>query len=100
LGYRINQRFSIHPSASFFGKRYGYAYDHSTNAFALEEFDPTTLFNVNLRVRDVVRQGIDLHLGAKDLFDSGYEYIQAYDGGAAPLPGPSRAIYARISCEL
>jgi outer membrane receptor for ferrienterochelin and colicin len=100
LGYRINERFSVHPSISFFGKRYGYAYDYSTNGFALEEFDPTTLFNMNLRIKDVVRQGIDLHLGAKDLFDAGYEYIQAYDGGAAPLPGPSRAIYVRISCEL
>jgi len=100
LGYRINERFSIHPSISFFGKRYGYEYDDSTNSFALEEFDPTTLCNMNLRIKDVLRQGIDLHVGAKDLFDSGYEYIQAYDGGAAPLPGPSRAVYVRIECAL
>jgi outer membrane receptor for ferrienterochelin and colicin len=100
LGYRINERFSVHPSISFFGKRYGYEYDDSTNSFALEEFDPTTLCNMNLRIKDVLRQGIDLHVGTKDLFDSGYEYIQAYDGGAAPLPGPSRAVYVRIECAL
>ncbi|MDY6951150.1 MAG: TonB-dependent receptor [Thermodesulfobacteriota bacterium] len=96
-GIEVSDRFSIHPSLSYFGKRYGYVYDRSTGDAAVEAFDPTFICNVNFRLKNVFRQGLEIDFGAKDLFDAGYEYIQAYDAGHAPLPAPSRALYLRVA---
>ena len=96
-GLKINDHFSIHPSASIFGKRYGYAFNSSEGEFGLNDFDPTLVFNLNFRIKDVFKEGMEIDFGVRDLFDSEYEYIQAYNSGHAPLPAPTRSIYARLS---
>lgn len=94
---KVSKKISVHPSVSFFGERYGYAYDPGEGAATSQKFDPTAVFNLNVRARDVFdKEGLEIDFGIRDICDSGFHYIQAYNGGHAPLPSPSRSLYMRV----
>jgi len=81
---------SLNPSAIYLSRRYGYAGDGS-----LKVFGERVMTDLNLRMKDRLLKGLALDLGVKDLFKSGYSYIQPYDGGHAPLPAGSREIFIK-----
>ena len=97
---KVSDKTSIIPSVSFFGKRYGYAYNSSAGEATLQDFDATFVCNLNFRARDAFRKGLEMDFGVRDMFNSGYKYIQPYNGGHAPLPAPSRTIYAGLSYKF
>jgi hypothetical protein len=43
--------------------------------------------------------GLELGAGVYDIADQRYEYLQPYNGGHAPLPGPGRELVFRIAYE-
>jgi outer membrane receptor for ferrienterochelin and colicin len=100
VGYKLNNMLSINPSVSFFGKRYGYAYDSSVAGLALKEFDEAAIVNLNFRVKNVLRDGLDMNVGVANIFDKEYDYIQPYNGGSAPLPAQTRAVYISASYKF
>jgi len=79
---------SLNPSAVYIGRRYGYAGDG-----ALKTFGERVVADLNLQLKDRPFNRLTLNLGVKDMFKSGYSYIQPYDGGHAPLPASSGEIF-------
>ena len=55
------------------------------------------LANVNLVFKNLAGGRLEADLGVFDLFNSGYSFLQPYNGGHAPLPGPSREIRTRLA---
>ena len=96
----LSDMVSVTPSLSFFGDRYGYAYDEDAGSANLQKFDPTTLINLNLRIVDWLKEGTDISLGVRNITDTDYDYIQPYDGGHAPLPSQTRSIYLSLLSEF
>lgn len=86
---------SVNPSAFYVSRRYGYAGTNNIKAFG-----ETTVANVNLQLKDRPLERLTLNLGVRDLFNSGYSYIQPYDSGHAPLPAASREIFLKAAYEF
>ncbi|MGD9641427.1 MAG: TonB-dependent receptor plug domain-containing protein [Elusimicrobiales bacterium] len=86
---------SVNPSAFYVSRRYGYAGANNIRAFG-----ETAVANINLRLADRPLQGLTLNLGVRDIFNSGYSYIQPYDSGHAPLPAPSRELFIKAAYEF
>ena len=95
---QVTPRISINPSLSFYGTRYAYAYFDGMDD-VLRKYDPTLIFNVNVRVRDFPVKGFTLDAGVRDLNDSDSLYLQPYKGGHAPLPAQERAFMVRLQYE-
>lgn len=89
------QDLSINPSAVYYSGRRGYY-----AAGRIKRFNDVLLANLNFSLKNLSGGRMELGLGVFDLFNSGYGYIQPYDGGHAPLPGPSREIRARLSYKF
>ena len=87
--------FSANTSAVYISRRYGYAGDGSLRVFSERVM---TDFNLQLRGRPAER--LTLNLGVKDIFKSNYSYIQPYNAGHAPLPGPSRELFIKAAYEF
>ena len=60
---------------------------------------PTALVNLYLRYRDLLVPGLELGGGVYNVADQRSSYLQPYNGGHAPLPGPSRELVFRIAYE-
>ncbi|MDD5207849.1 MAG: TonB-dependent receptor plug domain-containing protein [Elusimicrobiales bacterium] len=86
---------SANPSAIYISRRYGYAGNGS-----LRVFGERIMADFNLQLRDRPIKRLTLNLGVKDIFKSNYSYIQPYNGGHAPLPGPSREIFLKAGYEF
>lgn len=92
---KISPRFSVNPSAIYYAGRRGYYATDQT-----KRFDDVLLANINFSLKDLLRGRLELGLGIYDLFNSNYSYLQPYDGGHAPLPGPSREVRGRVSYKF
>lgn len=87
--------FSVNPSAIYVSRRYGYI-----DAAAPKTFGELVIANLNLQLKDRPLKRLTLDLGVRDIFNSGYSYIQPYDGGHAPLPAQSREIFFKAGYEF
>lgn len=98
-GLRFTRHLSLNPSLLLIGERYGYAsYDGEGNPI-LERFAPLFLLNLNLQYKDVL-PGLSLGLAGHNLLDAENSFIQAYNGGSAPVPGPGRMFVLQASFDL
>lgn len=84
--------FSVNPSAVWYSGRYGY-YTYGRT----RRYGDRLLANLWLSRAGLMGGRLDAGLGVYDIFASGYDYLQPYDGGHAPLPGPSRELRTRLS---
>jgi outer membrane cobalamin receptor len=41
-----------------------------------------------------------MNVGVTNIFDKEYDYIQPYNGGSAPLPSPTRAVYVSAAYKF
>jgi outer membrane receptor for ferrienterochelin and colicin len=99
-GFRFNQMISLHPSASLFGKRYAFTHYDADGNDVLEAYDPSVYFNFTLRFQNLVNNRLEADLGVKNLLNNDLDYLQAYKGAHAPLPGPSRSAVVRLSYKF
>jgi hypothetical protein len=60
-----------------------------------KKYDPIFLLNAMLYFQITTR--VSASLGAHDVLNSKFAYIQAYRSAYAPLPGPSREIIVKLS---
>jgi outer membrane receptor for ferrienterochelin and colicin len=98
-GYRFTNRFSINPSFVLIGERYGYAgYDEEDQPL-LKRFAPVLLANLHLQYKGLL-PGLTLGVGAHNLLNSENNFIQAYNGGSNPVPGPGREYTVKASYDL
>lgn len=92
---KLSPNFSVNPSAVYYAGRRGYY-----AAGLTRRFNDILLANLNFSLKALLSGRLDLGLGVYDIFNSGYSYIQPYDGGHSPLPGPSREVRARVSYKF
>jgi outer membrane cobalamin receptor len=84
---------SINTSMTLMGPRYGALLPSG----GLQQLDTMLLADLFLLWKDAFTRGLTLSLGVKNLFDAHDAWLQAYDSGHAPLPGPSREVFARAT---
>ena len=102
---KLSSDFSVNPSAVYYAGRRGYYASDPADltppvTHFTKRFDDILLANVNFYLKNLLKERLELSLGVFDLFNSGYSYIQPYNGGHAPLPGPSREVRARASYKF
>ncbi len=95
---------TLNPSVYWISKRYGYAYDPSQppdddfgTQSSEKRFDPEILANIFLRYQ---KDGFSFGAGVFDLFDEQHDFVQAYNGGGAPLPAETREFYVKMSYQM
>ena len=86
---------SFNPGAIYISRRFGYV-----GAGDLKAFPETVMADFNLQLKDRPLKNLSLSLGVKDIFKSGYSYIQPYAGRHAPLPAPSREIFLKAAYDF
>lgn len=86
---------SLNPSAVYVSKRYGY---HATGE--VKAFSDKVVMDANFHLKDKLLPRLSLDIGVKDLFSSGYAYLQPYDGGHAALPAASRELFLKAAYEF
>jgi outer membrane receptor for ferrienterochelin and colicin len=96
--FNVYKKFFVSPSASLMGKRYGYDYsaEDTLGTGMLLPFKGTLLFNLFVGVEDLFGKGLNIGAGCYNILDENYRFIQPYNSGHAPLPGPSREFVVKI----
>jgi outer membrane cobalamin receptor len=96
--FNIWKGLAINPSASFIGTRYGYSTSNSADSsLILKKFSPVLLFNVFITYENLFTKGLNLGAGCYDILNQKPVFIQPYNSGHAPLPGPSREFVVKLS---
>lgn len=98
--WKINRDFSINPSLIVLSSRYGYATADDTGGPIIQELESNTLVNVFFRHRHFLTRNLELGIGFYDLFNEQYQFVQPYNGGHLPLPGPGREIDLKLTYQL
>jgi len=83
---------TLSTSAVLMSSRYGYTHADSEGNPLIGQLDPQLLLNAHLSYQNLFVQGLRAGLGVYNLLDAGNDYVQPYNGGHAPLPGPSREL--------
>jgi len=91
-------------SALYLSKRYGYASsilaDDGTLAYStISTEKPVVQLSAFVTVRDVGVRGMNIQAGVHNVLDSRWRYVEAYDGGHAPSPAPSREFMLRVAFD-
>ena len=92
---KVSDDFSLNPSAVYYAGRRGYYAAGLTRSYG-----DILLANLNLSFKNLLAGRLEASLGVFDMFNSGYSYIQPYNGGHSPLPGPSREIRTRLTYKF
>jgi len=98
--FKLNDHLSINPSAVYGSKRYGYtSLDEDGNPQA-NELDGYVLANLFLNYKNLFTEGLNIGIGAYDLFNEHPAIPQAYNGDYAPIPGRSREYILKLSYQV
>jgi hypothetical protein len=92
-GIKLPGGFTLGPSLIWLSDRYGYVTTPGVAGLALEQLPSDLLVNVNL---GWTRGALRADLGLFDAGDRRRPFVQAYDGGHGPLPGPGREITFKL----
>ncbi|EMR02224.1 TonB-dependent receptor plug domain-containing protein [Cesiribacter andamanensis] len=98
-GLQLKQHLSLNPSLVRIGERWGYAALDEEEMPILQRFAPLHLLNLQLHYKDLL-PGLSLGLGVHNLLDEENNFIQAYNGDSAPVPGPGREFTLKASYDL
>jgi outer membrane receptor for ferrienterochelin and colicin len=93
--YNFGKYFFANLSASYYGNRWQIGGVDSLGNSILEMTDPVLLLNCFLQV-NIPNKGLNIGFGVYDILNQKFKFIQPYDGGHAPLPGPSRELLLRL----
>ena len=87
------------PSAVIYGPRYGYLTGDVDGTPMIGREPTTALVNLYARYSNLLTKGLEVGAGVFDVADQHVRYLQPYNGGHAPLPGPGREFVLRVSYE-
>jgi outer membrane cobalamin receptor len=88
--------FKLNPTIVYVDRRYAFEYDDAAGAMVLHSLPALTLANLFIQRDDVGLAGLNVGLGVFNIFNNDARFIQPYNGGHSPAPGPSREVAARI----
>lgn len=98
--FKLGKNFSINPSISYMGERYGINEVDSNSEYVVNALDPLFHLNIYLRASNLGVKGLDVGLGIYNLADQASAYIQPYNSGHFPLYGMGREFMLRVSYQL
>jgi outer membrane receptor for ferrienterochelin and colicin len=98
--YYITRNFSANVTAIFYGKRYGYDILFTgPGKFDVDgqliRRSPVALANLYFHYQHLFTKGLELGVGAYNLFNSKYDFLQPNFALNTPVPGPSREIIVK-----
>jgi outer membrane cobalamin receptor len=93
----LTRSLTFNPSAIFTSERFGYMSGDADGNPVLGSRPGGVMLNANLLHRDLFMKGLDAGLGCFNILGKEVLYLQPYDGGHAPLPGPSREFVLKLS---
>lgn len=99
VSWNVNKNLSLNSSASYYGKRWAVAGIDTSGMSIKETIDPILLLNFFVRYETPIK-GLNIGAGVYDILNEKINFIQPYDGGHAPLPGPSREFVFRLQYNL
>jgi hypothetical protein len=99
VSWNVNKNLSLNSSASYYGKRWAVAGIDTSGMSVKEIVDPMLLLNFFVRYETPLK-GLNIGIGVYDVLNEKVKFIQPYDGGHAPLPGPSREFVFRLQYNL
>ncbi|MEM6263443.1 MAG: TonB-dependent receptor plug domain-containing protein [Bacteroidota bacterium] len=103
--WEFHKNWSLNLNGSYYSPRFGYdlnGLDPATglpDAF-LRRFRREFLVNTFFQFHTVKKPRIEIGIGAYDLLDQRFKYLQPYFGLDAPLPGPGREWILKASIDL
>ncbi|HJW32205.1 MAG TPA: TonB-dependent receptor [Holophagaceae bacterium] len=86
-GLHLGDAWTLGGTLMHLGSRYAYDWDAAAGANRLARRAPDLLVGLNLAF---TARGFTASLGLQDALDRQVPYIQPYNGGHSPLPGPGR----------
>ncbi len=90
----------INPSVLYFSERYGFtALDEEGNP-ALTRLAPQVMANLYVSYDNLLVKGLDLGVGAYNLFNVRQPLPRAYQGEIDPTPGRSRELLVKLTYHL
>jgi outer membrane cobalamin receptor len=91
---------TFNPSVVWLGPRYGTIGGDPTGGALVGTEKSTVLVNFFLAYPNFLASGLELGAGVHNVLNQELRFLQPYDAGHAPLPGPSREYLVRLSYEL
>jgi outer membrane cobalamin receptor len=96
--WNVTPKFSINTTLSYYGSRYAITSLDSTGT-GVQELTPSKIL-LNFFLRYEPFKGMSVGLGAYNALNTEFDFLEPYDGGHPPLPGPSREIVLKLSYDL
>jgi len=95
---RPNKKLSVCLTASYYSARWAVTSVDTAGASVFEKLAPSTLLNIFINYEPV--KGLNIGIGAYDALSQKFLFVQPYDGGHAPLPGPTRELVFKLQYNL
>ena len=94
---KLTNKLSVSPSFTYLGERTGfYFYDEDLDITYSQDYDPALFANIYFLYKDLGVKGLDVGLGAYNISDNDYAFIQPYNSGHSPLPASGREIVFKL----
>lgn len=95
--YHLSNSWNIATSTVIYGKRSAFIHEGADDLPYQEYLNPTFITNVTLSYACLKSSCLKTQLGVYDIFNSGYSYVQAYNGGKAPFRATGREIGIKLT---
>jgi outer membrane receptor protein involved in Fe transport len=94
---KLGKYVSFQPALIVYSERYALEQPGGGADFVVQHFPATALADAFLTIHDAYFEGVDVSVGAHDIFDSGYKFATFYNSGSNAIPGPGREAQIRIT---
>lgn len=98
-GFNVWGPLQLNPSGYFVSERLGFL-SGAIGAPRLGTAPPAVVLNLFATYRDLGLKGLDVSAGVRDVLNAAPPFIQPYNGGHAPLPGPGREVLLRVAYDF
>jgi hypothetical protein len=99
-GFKVYRELTVAPSLVVFSTAYAFEEAGMDGNGILRAHGPLALANLFLHWPNLLAKGVELGAGVHNLLDADYDFIQPYNAGHPPLPGPSREVFVRVAYSV
>lgn len=98
--FKLLEDIRISPSVIYLSKRWGASGVTEEDDLIITDFDPVTLVNLTLIVKNVLTKGLDVSLSGYNITNEEFSVLQPYNGYHAPLPMESTEYLLKVSKQF